>query len=321
MSNDITSDRCQNSLDRRSFLKCSAWAGTGVLWTVVGGVPTASALIGTALADEASPGGFSFAQISDTHIGFNKPANGDVVGTATEAINKIRALPSKPSLLLHTGDLSHFATPDQLDAAEKIVAGAGIDTRFVPGEHDITDIDTAKAWAARFNSRQQAQGWGWHSFTQSGVHFVGLVNVVDRNAEGSGTLGAEQLAWLQKDLSGLPDSTPIVIYSHIPLWTVFTDWGWATTDSAQMMALVKRFGSVTVLNGHIHQIVQKVEGNVTFHSARSTAYPQPVAGTAPASGPVVLPAGQLRTALGVSNITLRQGSAPLALTDYTLAAI
>ena len=109
------------------------------------------------------------------------------------------------------------------------------------------------------------------------------------------------------------------MFAHIPLWTVAPEWGWGTQDSAQALSLLSRFGSVTVLNGHIHQIMQKVEGNVTFHTARSTAFPQPAPGTAPSPGPKIVPAGELRGLLGVTNVTFKQGIAALAVTDTTLA--
>src|SRR5207247_6227624 len=127
---------------------------------------------------------------------------------------------------------------------------------------------------------KETQGGGWYSFDHRGVHFVGLVNVQNLKAGGLGSLGPEQLEWLEKDLKPRRAGTPIVLFAHIPLWTVYPEWGWGTQDSAQALSYVKRFGSVTVLNGHIHQILRKVEGKVSFHTAMSTAFPQPAPGKA-----------------------------------------
>jgi 3',5'-cyclic AMP phosphodiesterase CpdA len=298
---------------RRQVLECMLWAGTGVLWTVSGGVPVSS-LLGTAHAAES---GFSFLQLSDSHIGFDKAANPNALATLDEAITKVLAQPVKPAFMIHTGDITHLSKPKEFDDAAQALSRLKLDAHYVPGEHDIIDEDNGKAYLERYG--KGSKGAGWYSFDQNGVHFIGLVNVVDLKAGGMGNLGAEQLAWLTDDLKAKTPSTPIVVFAHIPLWTVAPEWGWGTQDSAQALSLLSRFGSVTVLNGHIHQIMQKVEGNVTFHTARSTAFPQPAPGTAPSPGPKVVPAGELHGLLGVTNVTYRQGTAALAVTDTTLA--
>jgi 3',5'-cyclic AMP phosphodiesterase CpdA len=300
-------------VDRRGALECMLWAGTGVLWTVSGGVP-ASTLLGSAQAAET---GLSFLQISDSHIGFDKPANPNALATLEEAVSKVQTMATKPAFMIHTGDITHLSKPKEFDDAAQAISRLKLDGHYVPGEHDVIDEGTGKAYMERYG--KGARGAGWYSFDQNGVHFVGLVNVVNLKAGGMGNLGAEQLAWLTDDLKGKSASTPIVIFAHIPLWTVAPQWGWGTEDSAQALALLARFGSVTVLNGHIHQIMQKVEGNVTFHTARSTAFPQPAPGTAPSPGPKVVPAGELRGVLGVTEVTYRQGTKALAITDSTLA--
>jgi 3',5'-cyclic-AMP phosphodiesterase len=211
-----------------------------------------------------------------------------------------------------------LSKPDEFDNADQAIGKARLDTFYVPGEHDIVDADLGKAYLERYGKRVNAKGSGWYSFDKNGVHFVGLVNVANLKAGGMGTLGAEQLAWLADDLKGKPASTPIVLFAHIPLWTVAENWGWGTDDAAQALALVRRFGSVTVLNGHIHQIMQKVEGAVTFHTARSTAFPQPAPGTAPAPGPVRVPDDKLRTVLGITIVEVKRGAQPLAITDSEL---
>ena len=304
-----------SGLSRRGALTCMVWAGTGILWTLSGGVPKSLGLLGDALA--AVPTGFSFLQISDSHVGFNKPANPDALGTLREAIGKVKAVKSRPAFMIHTGDITHLSKPDEFDNADQIISEAKLDVHYVPGEHDFIDEGLGKAYLDRYG--KGTKGQGWYSFDDHGVHFVGLVNVVDLKAGGLGRLGADQLAWLADDLKDKSASTPIVVFAHIPLWTVYADWGWGTDDGLQALNLLKRFGSVTVLNGHIHQIVQKVEGNMTFHTARSTCFPQPTPGTAPSPGPMTVPAEQLRSLLGITSVDVRTGDKPLAITDTTLA--
>jgi 3',5'-cyclic AMP phosphodiesterase CpdA len=304
-------------LSRRGALECMVWAGTGILWTLSGGVPKSLGLIGDALAAEASA--FAFLQISDSHIGFNKPANPDALGTLREAIGKVKELvvKTRPAFMIHTGDITHLSKPDEFDNADQLINEAKLDVHYVPGEHDVIDEGLGKAYLARYG--KGTMGAGWYSFDDHGVHFIGLVNVVDLKAGGLGRLGADQLAWLADDLKDKSSSTPIVVFAHIPLWTVYAQWGWGTDDGLQALNLLKRFGSVTVLNGHIHQIVQKVEGNMTFHTARSTCFPQPAPGTAASPGPMTVPAEQLRSMLGIASVEVHMGDRPLAITDSTLA--
>ncbi len=308
MTDELTGGR-----DRREILKCMLCAGTGVVWTVAGGVP-ASRLIGSAKAADAS---FSFVQISDSHIGFSKPANPDARSTLDAAIDKVVSMPGNPAFMIHTGDVTHTAQAQHFDDALQMIARSKLDVHYAPGEHDILDPTTRTAYLERFG--KGATGGGWYSFDHGGVHFVSLVNVVDLKKNGLGSLGAEQIAWLDDDLRGKSASTPIVLFAHIPLWMVAPDWGWGTEDSAQALGLLARFGSVTVLNGHIHQLMQKVEGNVTFHTARSTAFPQPAPGTAPAPGPKLVPAGELRKWLGVREVAYAVTPTELAVTDTDLA--
>ncbi|HEV3185418.1 MAG TPA: metallophosphoesterase [Xanthobacteraceae bacterium] len=298
---------------RRTVLKCMTWAGAGVLWTIAGGVPRSLGIIGEAQAQGA--GGLTFLQISDSHMGFDKPANPNVTGTLEEAITKVKALPTKPSFMIHTGDITHLSKPKEFDDADKVISTAGLTVHYVPGEHDIID-EEVKLYRERYG--KNAKGAGWYSFDDGGVHFIGLVNVVNLKAGGLGTLGDEQLAWLADDLKGKSASTPIVVFAHIPLWVVYEQWGWGTGDGARALELLKNFGSVTVLNGHIHQVMQKVEGNVTFHTARSTAFPQPAPGTAPSPGPLKVPDDKLRTVLGIANVTFKRGDQRLAIVDSPL---
>jgi 3',5'-cyclic AMP phosphodiesterase CpdA len=303
-------------LDRRHVLECMVWAGTGVLWTVSGGVPHSLGLIGEAAAAEPASG-FTFLQMSDSHIGFDKKANPDTIGTLQEAITQVKAMKTKPSFIIHTGDITHLSKPAEFDNADKVFGEAGVPMHWVPGEHDLIDEERGKAYLERYG--KGSKGAGWYSYDAGGIHFIGLVNVVDLKAGGLGNLGAEQLAWLEDDLKGKSASTPIVVFSHIPLYVLYKEWGWGTEDGQRALDLLKRFGSVTVLNGHIHQLAQKVEGNMTFHTALSTAFPQPAPGSAPSPGPMVVPAEQLRSKLGLSTVSVVQGNKPLAIVDKTLA--
>ena len=308
------SDR-DEGLSRRKVLECMTWVGTGVLWTVSGGVPHTLGLIDEAIAQQ--PKGLTFLQISDSHVGFDKPANPNALGTLEEAINRVNSLPKKPSFMIHTGDISHLSLESQFDDADRIISQSRLDVHYVPGEHDFLDPEM-KFYRDRYG--RGTKGAGYYSFDADGVHFIGLVNVLDLKAGGLGFLGADQLAWLEADLKDRSASTPIVVFAHIPLWTIYPEWGWGTDDSAQALSFLKRFGSVTVLNGHIHQVLQKVEGNVTFHTARSTAFPQPAPGTAPSPGPMKVADDQLRTMLGTASITFKQNEQRLAIIDTPLKA-
>jgi 3',5'-cyclic AMP phosphodiesterase CpdA len=304
----------QAAAPRRGVLKCMVWAGTSVLWTMSGGVPR-SALLGSAAA--ATPiAGLSFVQISDSHIGFANAPNTDTAGTLQEAVDRVARQKDTAALLIHTGDVSHLSRAAQFDTAAKIIDTAGLETHYVPGEHDVLDED-GRDFFARFT---KGAARGYYSFDQQGVHFVGLNNVQGLKAGGLGNLGDAQLAWLEQDLRARPASQPIVVFAHIPLWTIYQDWGWGTDDGAQALSYLRRFGSVTVLNGHIHQVMQKVEGSVAFHTARSTAFPQPAPGTAAGPGPIkTLPAGQLRSVLGVTSVRQVSGTDRLAILDTPLA--
>ena len=311
----IEFDHHHDGIDRRGFLKCMAWAGAGTYCVMQGGVLHSYALGG--LGGHKPKGDLSFVQISDSHMGFNKPANPDVTATLQAAIDKINALPQAPTFLLHTGDITHLSKPGEFDTVQQMLKGLKTgDHFFVPGEHDVLNDDGAQ-YRERF--AKGSRGSGWYSFDKSGVHFVGLVNVMNLKAGGLGSLGKEQLEWMEKDVKHLSKSTPIVVFTHIPLWSVYPEWGWATDDSAQALGSLKKFGSVTVLNGHIHQTMRKVEGNVTFHTAMSTAFPQPEPGKAPKPGPMKVDGGKLRDHLGITDVNYTEGKNSLAVVDSTLA--
>jgi Icc protein len=304
----------RDGVDRRGFLHCMAWAGTGLVWAASGGMFSSRTLGVAQVAAQTPGGGFRFVQISDTHIGFRGEANKDVMGTLEIAIARIKALEPRPAFIIHTGDISHAQKPDAFDVVSEALKGAGVERVFyVPGENDVF-ADGGKEYLARF----AAGGPGWQSFNFRGVHFIGLINVLNFKAGGLGSLGREQLEWLEEDVAGLTSSTPIVLFAHVPLWAVYPKWGWVTEDAGQALGYLKRFGSVTVLNGHIHQVLQKVEGHVAFHSAMSTAFPQPAPGAGPGPGPLKVPADQLRGLLGVREVSYVEGKGRLAVIDSTL---
>lgn len=307
----------EHDADRRHFLKCMAWVGTGAVWTLSSGV-----LKGSPLGQGAHPSmmmhgadALRFVQISDSHIGFDKPANTDVTATLRAAVAKIKADPNPPAFVLHTGDLTHLSKPSEFDTLQQVLSELSVPVFYVPGEHDVLE-DDGQSYLERFG--KGTKGAGWHSFDKNGVHFIGLVNVVDLKAGGLGTLGSEQLEWLENDVKRLKSSTPIVVFAHIPLWSVYPEWGWGTDDSERALSYLKRFGSVSVLNGHIHQVMQKVEGHVTFHTAMSTAFPQPAPGTAPSPGPMKVSDDRLRKVLGLSRMSFHDVNHPIAITDVPL---
>src|SRR5215468_1382274 len=309
----MTTDDEKHGPSRRKVLECMTWAGTGVLWTIAGGVPTSMGLIDGAIAAESK--GLTFLQISDSHVGFDKPANPNVLSTLEEAIGRVKTLPVKPSFMIHTGDITHLSKPKEFDDADQMISQAKLDVHYVPGEHDILD-EEAKLYRERYG--RGAKGAGWYAFDANGVHFIGLVNVVNLKAGGLGTLGAEQLEWLEKDVKRFSSSTPIVVFAHIPLWSVYPEWGWGTDDSERALSCLKRFGSVSVLNGHIYQVMRKVEGHVSFHTAMSTAFPQPAPGSAPSPGPMKVEADRLRRVLGLARMSFHDVNHPIAITDLPL---
>ena len=303
-------------LDRRGFLSCMAWTGSALVWTSTAGV-LSSRTIRAAEAADPAPGGFSFVQISDTHIGFKGQANSDAAATLQQLIDRVNALKPAPAFVLHTGDQTHGQKPGAFDTLAEMLKSVKTERMFyVPGEHDVF-LDGGKEYLSRYGKGTVGER-GWQSFDYKGTHFVGLVNVLKYKGEGMGALGEDQIEWLAKDVAPLASSTPVVVFSHVPLWAVYPQWGWGTDDSARALSYLKRFGSVSVLNGHIHQVMQKVEGNVTFHTAMSTAFPQPEPGTAPSPGPMKVPDDRLRKLLGLSSIAFHDVNHPIAITDVPL---
>jgi len=300
-------------MSRRQLIRHGAWFGAAVVLTVAGGEVISHVAGSTGAAQEATPA-LRFAQISDSHIGFNGPANPNVTDTFSHAIGQINSLGYTPDFVIHTGDLTHLATPAQFDQVKQMLTGLNTSRVFtVPGEHDSTD-DAGQKYRQAFGAG--TRGDGWYSFDIAGVHLIGLVNTL--NMQKLGHLGTDQLEFIEKDVAGLSSDTPIIVFSHIPLFAMYPDWGWGTDDAAQALSYLKRFSSVTCLNGHVHQLFSKTEGNVTFHSATTTAYPLPAPGQGPAPKPVTLPAGKLREALGIREVSYTKGQQALALKDQKL---
>lgn len=321
MSNIIFHDHNNDGIDRRGFLTCMAWAGTGMLYAATGGVVASSILkpLGVQAVDSPPAIGtdFTFVQISDSHIGFSKEANKDVLGTLKQAIAKINALPVPPDFILHTGDLTHLSEAEEFDTLEQILKSCKTkEVFYVPGEHDVLN-DNGKQYLERFG--KHTKGSGWFSFNHKGTHFIGLNNVMNIREGGLGQLGNDQLEWMEDDLKAISSSTPVVVFAHIPLWEVYPQWGWGTSDGERALGYLKRFGSLTVLNGHIHQVLKKTEGNATFHTGMSTAFPQPAPGAAPRPGPMKVDPGKLRSVLGITEVNYSEGQHSLAIVDEKLS--
>jgi 3',5'-cyclic AMP phosphodiesterase CpdA len=314
---DMSDD--QSLLSRRNALKCMAYGGAGTLFALSGGVftPIDLAMAASDKLGAAKLGKPLFVQISDTHIGFNKEANPDVSGTLTQTIDIVNGMSDQPALIIHTGDITHLSKPAEFDLAQQLFTRLHTtEMHTVPGEHDTTDA-TVTEYFNRFGKASNNKGY--YSFDHAGVHFIALINVLQFKPGGLGTLGADQIAWVTADLKRRSASTPIVVFAHMPLWTIYEPWGWGTGDADQLMTQLRRFGSVTVLNGHIHQIVQKVEGNMTFHTARSTSYPQPLAGVGSGPGPLKVPMDQLQAMLGITSVSVAKHPNSLTLNDTALA--
>jgi hypothetical protein len=301
---------------RRKVLACLAgWSGAAVLWTVAGGVPRALGATGSGTRPAAGGRAFTFVQISDTHFGFHKDANPDIVGGFRRAAADINALAQRPALVVHTGDISHLSKPEEFGQARELLQEIRIDrVHTVPGEHDALD-DGLSGYLKAFD--HDGHGRAWYSFDQGGVHFIGLSNVLNFKAGTMTSIGDEQLAWLKTDLARVAHSTPVVVLAHIPMWTVHAPWGWGTADADQALALLRPYGSVTVLNGHVHQVLQKIEGHVALHTAMSLAYPLPKPGQEGVGepGPVKVPAGELGKLLGTRQLSVVRGRHELALID------
>jgi 3',5'-cyclic AMP phosphodiesterase CpdA len=310
----MSADRDPNAMTRRQLIRHSAWFGSAVVLTVVGGEVISHIAGSTPKVSTQSRPTLRFVQISDSHIGFNGAANPNVADTFTQAINQVNSLGYTPDFVIHTGDLTHLSAPAQFDQVKQMLTGLHTPHVFtVPGEHDSVD-DGGQKYRQTFGAG--TRGDGWYSFDVAGVHVIAVVNTL--NLQKLGHLGTDQLEFIEKDVAGLSNDTPIIVFSHIPLFAMYPDWGWGTEDAAQALSYLKRFSSVTCLNGHVHQVFSKTEGNVTFYTGTTTAYPLPHPGDGPAPQPVKLPAGQLHNALGIREVSYTKGQQALALKEQKL---
>jgi 3',5'-cyclic AMP phosphodiesterase CpdA len=310
----MSAERDPHTMTRRQLIRHSAWFGAAVVLTVAGGEVISHVAGSAGAAKPQARPTLRFAQISDSHIGFTGAPNPDVAGTFTEAIRQVNSLGYQPDFVIHTGDLTHLATPEQFDQVSQMLTGLNTPHIFtVPGEHDSVD-DAGQKYRRVFGAG--TRGDGWYSFDVAGVHVIGLVNTL--NLKKLGHLGTDQLAFIEHDVAPLSSDTPVVVFSHIPLFAMYPDWGWGTEDAAQALSYLKRFSSVTCLNGHVHQLFSKTEGNVTFYSGTTTAYPLPHPGDGPAPKPVTLPAGKLHDALGIRAVSYTTGQQALAVKEQTL---
>jgi 3',5'-cyclic AMP phosphodiesterase CpdA len=290
-------------MKRTDFLNHAAWTGGGIAWTL--------SATGALAATSAKTGAFTFVQISDSHIGFSRPENPDVLGTFEKAIAAINAMPQAPAFVVHTGDVTHLAKPAQFDAAKQVLATLKVPLIVVPGEHDV--IGSPKGFFDAFG-RADAPA-GWFSFDQGGIHFLSLVNVFKFEIDGK--LGNDQLDFVEKDLAAQKRSTPIVVFGHVPLYALYPKWGWTTEDGVRVLAALRRFDAVTVLNGHVHQIITHTEGNIRFATAAATAYPQPQPGTADKPGPLKVADNVLLNVLGYRTVIVDAG-VPSQVADHSL---
>jgi 3',5'-cyclic-AMP phosphodiesterase len=303
-------------MNRRKFVNHIGWTGLGVMWTVgANGLLTACQTDEPKAEKQLASSALSFIQISDTHIGFNKPANDRVTETLQQTIASINSLPTPPSFVIHTGDITHLSKPEEFDRAKQILSQLKVPLFTLPGEHD-TIGDRGKAYAEAFSQREAREGF--QSWDHSGVHFISLTNVLDFGDSGTGKLGQAQLDLLAKDLADRKSDTPLVILSHIPLYNLYPKWGWGTVDWPNALSSLSRFSAVTVLNGHIHQAIHHTEGNIQYSTAVSTAYPLPSPGDGEKPAPVKLPKDKLLAALGYRTVDMVAGQ-NTKLSDRSLA--
>ena len=303
--------------NRRDLLSCMGWLGTGALYTMGAGVANSVAIDSAKAGTVSATKPFSFVQISDTHIGFKFRPNPDALGTFKMSLDKIKALPQKPDFILHTGDISLTSSQSEFDTAKQLLTELNIPVFYVPGEADTRQGSDPSAYLAQFG--KGSKGDGWYSFDANGVHFIALVNTVNLDNTGMGILGEAQIKWLKDDVSRLSSETPLVVFAHMPLWDLYPAWGVGTLDAKPALEPLKRFGSVTVLNGHVHQIQQKIEGNMTFHTANSTGFPLNTIGDPKGFAPPVLPRADLLKAIGINEVKVVSKTGPIAVLDHNLA--
>jgi 3',5'-cyclic AMP phosphodiesterase CpdA len=277
------------ALDRRSFCKVAAATAACVLGQ--GLLPPQSFLpVRVAFGDEGKGGGFRFAYISDSHL-YTKKLNDRFVNSLMRAVDDINRLDPQPDFVLYGGDLAQLGQPAELDLGREILRHVKAPVRMMVGEHDWY-LDLGEKWKSLFGAPH-------YSFDHKGVHIVVLNSVVERDfwtARGLTAMermqtvagldngkqspfmvGDEQRAWLAKDLEKVPVATPLIVFSHSPLYKLYRNWNFWTDDAEQVQEILARFERVTVIHGHTHQLLTNRIGNIHFHGMLSTAWPWPYA--------------------------------------------
>jgi len=278
-------------LDRRGFLRVSGGAAAAAVAAGVG-FPFSSFLpINVAYADAGGgPQGFTFAYISDSHL-YAKKTNERFVRQLLRAVDDVNSLDPQPDFVLYGGDLAQLGRKEELDLGAQILKALKAPVRMMVGEHDWY-FDMGQRWNALFGAET-------YSFDHKGVHFVVLMSVqekdfwtarglspaermhtvagLDNALQSAFEVGAPQREWLKKDLENVPASTPLIVFSHSPLYKLYRPWNFWTDDAEDVQAILQRFDRVTVLHGHTHQVLTNRIGNIQFHGMLSTAWPWPYA--------------------------------------------
>jgi len=278
-------------LDRRSFLKVST-AALGAV--AVNGLIPPHSFQPVCLAKGATPEGkehtFRFAYISDSHL-YKKDLNDRFVRSLMRAVDDVNQLDPQPDFVFYGGDLAQLGQVKELELGADILKSVKAPLRVMVGEHDWY-LDMGEKWRELF-------GEPTYSFNHKGVHFVVLLSVIeedfwtargmtpmermktvaglDNGVQRPFTVGPEQRTWLEKDLSGYSDDTPLIVFSHSPLYKLYKNWNFWTDDAEEVQAILERFNNVVVIHGHTHQMLTNRIGNIHYHGLLSTAWPWPYA--------------------------------------------
>ena len=292
-------------IDRRRFLQLAAVGGGAVFASALPGSVRATGKNGAAGYEE-----FFFVQLSDTHWGYSGPANPEADSTLRKTVATVNALNIQPDFIVFTGDLTH-TTNDSAERRRRLTEFRGIvselkvkDVRFMPGEHDAS-LDSGAAYKELFGETHYA-------FDHKGVHFVTLDNVSDPGA----SVGETQLQWLKADLAQLGKSTPIVVFTHRPLFDLAPAWDWATRDGAKAIEILMPYANVTVFYGHIHQEHHHQTGHIAHHSAKSLIFPLPAPMSQPKRAPLPWDPARPNKGLGFREVEAEVNDARYKITEF-----
>ncbi len=297
--------------NRRDFLALAGLGGLVFSAALPGcGSPTPAPRTAASRAAPASDDGdFFFLQLSDTHWGFEGPANPQAMRCLAQTVHAINAVEAQPDFVVFTGDLTHKTDDpaqrrDRLREFRTIVAELRSSKLvFLPGEHDAA-ADGGEAYREVFGDLYQ-------SFAHRGVHFIALDNA---SAPG-GTLGAPQLDWLAGEVAKVPRDAALVVLAHRPLFELYPEWDWSTTDGARAIEVLSAHPNVSVFYGHIHQEHHHVTGKIAHHSARSLIFPLPAPAAAQKRAPLPWDPASRDHGLGHRSIRVAGASADLAITE------